>query len=40
MARDPVCGSWFDRRLAVLGQHAGRRIEVCSEECRRALEAG
>ncbi len=39
MARDPVCGAWFDRRLAVTGSRGGEPIEVCSEGCRRRLEA-
>jgi len=40
MARDPICGAWFDRRLAVTARQAGRPVEVCSEACRRRLEAG
>jgi hypothetical protein len=40
MARDPVCGAWFDRRFAVTGRHEGQLVEVCSEGCRRRLEAG
>ncbi|MGH9368991.1 MAG: hypothetical protein ACRD3M_15105, partial [Thermoanaerobaculia bacterium] len=40
MARDPVCGAWFDRRLAVTGRRGGELVEVCSEGCRRRLEAG
>jgi hypothetical protein len=39
MARDPVCGAWFDRRLAVTGKRDGEPVEVCSEGCRRRLEA-
>jgi hypothetical protein len=39
MARDPVCGVWFDRRLAVAGRLGDERIEVCSDACRRRLEA-
>jgi hypothetical protein len=39
MARDPVCGAWFDRRLAVTGRRDGEPVEVCSEGCRRRLEA-
>jgi hypothetical protein len=39
MARDPVCGTWFDRSLAVRGLRGGESIEVCSEGCRRRLEA-
>jgi hypothetical protein len=40
MARDPICGSWFDRRLAVAARLGARTVEVCSEDCRRRLEAG
>lgn len=40
MARDPVCGAWFDRRLAVTVRRGGALVEVCSEGCRRRLEAG
>ncbi len=40
MARDPVCGAWFDRRLAVTGRRGATAVEVCSEGCRRRLEAG
>jgi hypothetical protein len=40
MARDPVCGAWFDRRLAVAAGSGAGRVEVCSEACRRRLEAG
>jgi hypothetical protein len=40
MVRDPVCGTWIDRRLALAGIRAGRSVPVCSEKCRRALEAG
>jgi hypothetical protein len=39
MARDPICGAWFDRRLAVTGRRGGVPVEVCSEGCRRRLEA-
>jgi hypothetical protein len=39
MVRDPVCGTWIDRNLAVLGRKAGEPVPVCSEKCRRALEA-
>lgn len=38
MVRDPVCGVWIDRRLAIgAGSEAGA-VAVCSEECRRAVE--
>lgn len=40
MARDPICGSWFDRRLAVAARLGSKTVEVCSETCRRRLEAG
>lgn len=39
-ARDPICGAWFDRRLAVAGRRGAEVVEVCSEGCRRRLEAG
>jgi hypothetical protein len=39
MVRDPVCGTWIDRRLAVSGRHAGLPVAVCSEKCLRALES-
>jgi hypothetical protein len=38
MVRDPVCGTWLDRGLALTGHKEGRSVPVCSEECRRALE--
>jgi hypothetical protein len=40
MVRDPVCGTWIDRRLALSGRRAGESVPVCSEKCRRALESG
>jgi YHS domain-containing protein len=40
MVRDPVCGTWIDRRLAVSGRRGGEAVAVCSEECLRALESG
>lgn len=40
MIRDPVCGTWIDRRLAVLGRRGGETVAVCSDGCRRRLEAG
>ncbi len=40
MVRDPVCGTWIDRRLALSGRRGGEAIPVCSEKCRRELEAG
>lgn len=39
MVRDPVCGTWIDRRLALTAGRAGESIAVCSEKCRAALEA-
>jgi len=40
MVRDPVCGTWLDRRLAVAAQRGSETVPVCSEDCRRRLEAG
>jgi hypothetical protein len=40
MVRDPVCGTWIDRRLAVSGRRGGEAVAVCSEKCLRALESG
>jgi YHS domain-containing protein len=39
MVRDPVCGTWIDRRLALAGRRGGEAIAVCSEKCLRALES-
>jgi YHS domain-containing protein len=39
MVRDPVCGTWVDRRLALPARQGGQTISVCSESCRRSLEA-
>ena len=39
MVRDPVCGTWVDRRLAVPARRAGEIVPVCSEACRASLEA-
>lgn len=39
MVRDPVCGTWIDRRLALAGTRGGEAVPVCSERCRRTLEA-
>jgi hypothetical protein len=39
MVRDPICGTWIDRRLAVAGTRGGVAVPVCSERCRRALES-
>lgn len=38
MVRDPVCGTWIDRGIAVTGRKDGAPVPVCSEECRKALE--
>jgi YHS domain-containing protein len=40
MVRDPVCGTWLDRRLAVAARRGGETVSVCSDDCRRRLEAG
>jgi hypothetical protein len=39
MVRDPVCGTWLDRRLAVAARRGAETVPVCSEDCRRRLEA-
>lgn len=39
MIRDPVCGTWIDRRLALPATRDGATIAVCSDRCRRSLEA-
>lgn len=39
MVRDPVCGTWIDRRLALPGRRGDETVSVCSEKCRAALEA-
>ena len=39
MIRDPICGTWIDRRLAVPGRRGDEIIPVCSEQCKTALEA-
>jgi hypothetical protein len=39
MVRDPVCGTWVDRRLALSGRRGAETVPVCSEACRKALEA-
>ena len=38
MVRDPVCGTWIDRSIAISGRQGGLVVPVCSEECRRQLE--
>jgi YHS domain-containing protein len=40
MIRDPVCGTWIDRGLAVSARRGGETVAVCSETCRRAIEGG
>ncbi len=39
MVRDPVCGTWVDRRLALSGRRGSEAVAVCSEACRKSLEA-
>jgi YHS domain-containing protein len=39
MVRDPVCGVWIDRRLALSARRGGEIVPVCSEKCLRQLEA-
>jgi hypothetical protein len=39
MIRDPVCGVWIDRRLALSARRGGEIVPVCSEKCLRLLEA-
>lgn len=39
MVRDPVCGTWIDRRLALSVRRGGETVAVCSEKCRRQLES-
>jgi hypothetical protein len=39
MVRDPVCGTWIDRQLAVPGRRGAETVPVCSEQCRRRLES-
>jgi hypothetical protein len=39
MVRDPVCGTWIDRRLAMPAGGGAEIVSVCSEKCRNALEA-
>jgi len=40
MVRDPVCGTWLDRRLALPARRGADTVSVCSEDCRRRVEAG
>jgi len=39
MVRDPVCGTWIDRRLALPAKSGDSTVAVCSEACRKSLEA-
>ena len=39
MVRDPVCGTWVDRSLALPGKRGSETVPVCSEACRKLLEA-
>jgi YHS domain-containing protein len=39
MIRDPVCGTWIDRGLALTARRGGETVAVCSEKCRNLLEA-
>ena len=40
MVRDPVCGTWIDRRLALAARSGEEWVPVCSEECRARATAG
>jgi len=39
MVRDPICGTWIDRRLALPARRGQETVPVCSDRCRRTLEA-
>ncbi len=39
MVRDPVCGTWIDRRLALAGRRGQEWLPVCSEKCKSRLES-
>jgi hypothetical protein len=39
MVRDPVCGAWIDRRLALTARRGADPVAVCSDACRRELES-
>jgi hypothetical protein len=39
MVRDPICGTWIDRRLALAAKSSGEWVPVCSEKCRTAAES-
>jgi hypothetical protein len=38
MVRDPICGTWIDRRLALAAKRSGEWVPVCSEKCRAVAE--
>jgi hypothetical protein len=40
MVRDPVCGTWIDRRLALAARSGEEWVPVCSEECRARAVRG
>jgi hypothetical protein len=39
MVRDPICGTWIDRRLALAARSSGQWVPVCSEKCRASAES-
>jgi hypothetical protein len=39
MVRDPVCGTWIDRRLALAARSGEGWVPVCSEDCRARAAA-
>ena len=39
MVRDPICGTWIDRRLALAARSSGEWVPVCSEQCKARAEA-
>ena len=39
MVRDPICGTWIDRRLALAAKSSGQWVPVCSEKCRASAES-
>jgi len=40
MFRDPVCGTWVDRRIAVTANRSGQTVHFCSNACRDRYLAG
>jgi hypothetical protein len=40
MVRDPICGTWIDRRLALAARSGEEWVPVCSEKCRARAAAG